>query len=248
MLNYSEATKQGLIVYAGKPSTDYGIVVSEAPAFDKPRRKTTVFNVPGRSGSIVVQEDAWEDTVRSYHVWLTKDAKKDLTASVNAISEWLYSASGYQRLEDSFEPDTFRLAYYNGGQEFATRLMQAGEATISFTCRPERFYKNAYDEAIDITSGITIINPTPFKAKPIIIIVTSGTQTVDLYVHGHHMTAEVTNVLYIDSDTMNAYDYLNNNMNANVSGEFPVLDPGSNGITISGSVNMVQLVPRFYTI
>ena len=35
--------KRGLIVYGGGASSDYGIVVSEAPSFDKPQRKSSVF-------------------------------------------------------------------------------------------------------------------------------------------------------------------------------------------------------------
>ena len=40
--------KNGLFVYAGEASSDYGMVIAEAPAFERGKRKTTVYNVPGR--------------------------------------------------------------------------------------------------------------------------------------------------------------------------------------------------------
>ena len=70
--------KQGLIVYGGESSADYGMVVSEAPAFEAPTRKTTVYNVAGRNGAVIFQEDAWEDVMRAYKVWLAFDNDKEI--------------------------------------------------------------------------------------------------------------------------------------------------------------------------
>jgi phage-related protein len=149
------------------------MVVSEAPSFERPSRKQTVYKVPGRNGAVIVQQDAWEDVGRSYKVWLTKDKDKDLVQYVNAVEAWLNSQNGYQRLEDSFEPDVFRLAYYSGGEGVSNILMQAGEATLRFTCRPERFLKEG-EHAIVITDGSKIFNPTQFKSRPFIRIEGDG--------------------------------------------------------------------------
>ena len=69
----SLTNRQGRISYGGENSDGYGMVVSEAPAFDKPTRKQNVYTVPGRNGAIVHQEDAWNDVVRSYKVWIDED-------------------------------------------------------------------------------------------------------------------------------------------------------------------------------
>ena len=60
--------RRGLLVYGGEASSNYGMVIAEAPSFDKPTRKNTVYNVPGRNGAIIFQEDAFEDITRSYRV------------------------------------------------------------------------------------------------------------------------------------------------------------------------------------
>ena len=239
--------KQGLIVYGGEASSDFGMVVAQAPSFDKPSRKMTTYTVPGRNGAVLFQQDAFDDVTRSYQVWLTLDAEQNLTESVNAISAWLNSKTGYQRLEDSFEPETFRLAYYKGGQNVENHLMQYGETTIQFICRPERFYKNAEDP-IEVTSGDSLYNPTRFKSKPLIHIETASTQTVTVSINGHTITANVDDYINIDCERMNAYRQEGENKNTDISGEFPTIDPGANGIVITGTVSEVTITPRYFTV
>ena len=245
---FDDATnKQGLIVYGGEASSDFGMVVAQAPSFDKPSRKMTTYTVPGRNGAVLFQQDAYDDVTRSYQVWLTHDAEENLTESVNAFSAWLNSKTGYQRLEDSFEPETFRLAYYKGGQNVENHLMQYGETTIQFICRPERFYKSAEDP-IEVTNGDSLYNPTKFKSKPLIHIETASEQTVTVSINGHTITAEVDDYINIDCERMNAYRQAGENKNTDISGEFPTIDPGANGIVITGTVTKVTITPRYFVI
>ena len=242
---FNGTNRQGLIVYGGEASDDYGIVVSEAPVFDKPVRKTEVFNVPGRNGSILFQQSAFEDVTRTYKVWVS-EGNDNLTTKVNAISAWLFSKTGYQRLEDSFEPDVFRLAYYSGGNEFANQLLMAAEADLSFTCRPERFYKDGENE-ITVSNGDKIFNVTRFASKPLIHI--EGTGTVTVSIAGTTITAkDLVDYINIDCDRMDAYRLTSENRNDKISGTFPTIVPGQNTIGITGSVTKVTIVPRYFTI
>jgi len=239
--------KQGLIVYGGESSADYGMVVSEAPAFERAVRKQTVINVPGRSGSIIYQDDAWEDVMRSYNVWAAADVD-DLEEKVNAFEAALNSQNGYVRLEDSFEPDFYRLAYYAGGDGFSNNMTQYGEATINFTCRAERFYK-AGEFPVAVTDGMYLANPTKFTSKPLIYIEGSGTVTVDI--GGNTISAELDDYITIDCETMNAYrDNWGTieNKNDKISGSFPQIAPGMNMVGITGTVTKVEVTPRYFTV
>ena len=113
---------QGVIVYGGVDSSNYGIVVGESPAFERPNRKQTIIQVPGRNGSVLFQENAWEDVTRTYSVWLDEDIanNKTLADKVDKYEAALNSLNGYQELTDNFEPDVYRLAYYSGGDSFST--------------------------------------------------------------------------------------------------------------------------------
>lgn len=237
--------RRGLIVYGGEASSDYGMVVAEAPSFERPTRKQSVYTVPGRNGAVVFQQDAWEDVVRSYQVWLADDAEKDLVDQVDAFEAWLNSQKGYQRLEDSFEPDVFRLAYYSGGIGVSNHLTQYGEATLSFTCRPERFYKSG-EQPVTVVNGDKINNPTRFAAKPLIHIEGSGTVTITC--GGKTMSASVTDYINIDCEQMNAYRLPAENKNSQISGSFPVIEPGINIVGITGTVSLCTITPRYFTI
>ena len=237
--------KQGLIVYGGESSTDYGMVVSEAPSFERPARKQTVYTVPGRNGAVVFQQDAWDDVSRSYKVWLADDPNKDLVDQVDAIEAWLNSQDGYQRLEDNFEPDIFRLAYFSGGIGFTNSLMQIGEASLKFTCRPERFYKEG-EFPITVINGSKINNSTRFASKPLIHIEGSGSVTVSI--EGVSIVASMTDYINIDCETMNAYRLPAENKNADISGTFPTIKPGVNSIGITGTVTNCTITPRYFTI
>ena len=247
MINYNTLTnRQGLIVWGGEASADFGMVIAEAPAFDKAVKRTDVYTVPGRNGSILFQDGSFEDVTRSYKVWIA-ERTANLADRVNALTAWLYSKSGYTRLEDNFEPDVYRLAYYSGNNDISNELTQYGETTLTFTCRPERFYKSGED-AISVTNGDTLTNLTRFTSKPIIHIEASG--TVNVTINGVTITATVTDYINIDCETMNAYRLTAENMNDKITGAFPVIVPGTNavGITVTGTLTAVTITPRYFTI
>lgn len=245
---FNQATdKQGLLVFNGEASRDYGIVVAEAPTFERPVRKQQVFTVPGRNGAVVFQQDAWEDVPRVYKVWLAQSGVLPLNQSVDAFMGWLNSSTGYQRLEDSFEPEVFRLGYYSGGNDFTNEMTQYGESELTFTCRPERFYKSG-EEAITVTDGLQWINPTRFTAKPLIKIEVASSTTIAFTIEGVGFTVQVADYIYIDCEKMNAYRLPTENKNDKVSGDFPVLIPGQNTFHVTGTVSKVTVTPRTYTI
>ena len=236
--------RRGLIVYGGEASSDYGIVVSEVPSFDKPTKRIEAVSVPGRNGSILFQDGSFDDITRSYEVWVDED-DNNLVEKISAVSAWLLSNNGYQRLEDSFEPDFYRLAYYVGGENFSNELMTYGSSTLSFICRPERFLKSGELE-ISVSNGDKINNPTRFSSKPLIHIEGSGPVSISL--GGKTMSATVADYINIDCDKMNAYRLPSENKNSVISGTFPTIEPGINTVGTTGTVTKVTIVPRYFTI
>lgn len=238
--------KQGLIVYNGESSADYGMVISEAPTFEKPQRKQTAFTVPGRNGAVIFQEDAWEDVTRSYKVWLSKSGRENLADVVTSFSAWLNSQKGYLRLEDNFEPDVFRLAYYSGGNDISNELMQYGETTLTFTCRPERFLKSA-EAPVSVSNGSKLYNPCRFTSKPLLHVEGSGAVTIAIGGNTISITGLV-DYINIDCETMNAYRLTTENKNSMISGSFPQILAGNNIVGVTGTVTKLEITPRYYTI
>lgn len=242
----SATNTQGVIVYGGESSSDYGMVVAEAPAYERPKRKETIYTVPGRNGVIVFQDDAWEDVPRNYRVWLAEDPNSSLVEKVDAFEAWLNSQRGYIRLEDNFEPDVYRLAYYSGGDGFTNNLTQYGEATLNFTCRPERFLKSGENPVYVTSPGSSMTNPTKYASKPLILIQGQGTCSVTI----NDKTITATNLqdyIYIDCERMDAYRLETENRNGNISGDFPTIAPGDNTVSVSNGT-FATITPRYFTI
>lgn len=239
---------QGVIVYGGVDSSNYGIVVGESPAFERPNRKQTIVQVPGRNGSVLFQENAWEDVTRTYNVWLDEDIanNKSLADKVNEYQAALNSLTGYQMLTDNFEPDVYRLAYYSGGDQFTNEMTQYGRANLRFVCRPERFLVSGAS-AVEVDDGDTLTNPTPFASKPLIHIEASN-ETISVSIGGKTITAEVTDYINIDCERMNAYRLPVENRNDKISGTFPTIPSGSNTIGITGNYTKVEITTNYFTI
>lgn len=240
------------ITYGEWNSSNYGIVVGAAPSYDKPRRKIQRFDVPGRNGAVLYQQDAWEDTTRSYKIWIDEAVEESgggfsgtLTDRIYAAVEKLYATKGYTYLTDTFEPDIKRLAYYSGGNDVSNELMAYGESTLTFTCRPERFYKD-YLTTHSFSVG-TMTNPTQYTAKPLIHIKGSG--TVTLTMGGNTISIDLSNHtdIMLDCETMDAY-WGTTNLNSIVSGDFPVLKPGSNSVSKTGSTSKLEIAERYFTL
>ena len=124
-------------------------------------------------------------------------------------------------------------------------MTQYGEATINFTCRPERFLKTGEQE-ITVINNQKIVNQTRFTAKPLIHIEGSGTVTVAI--GGNTISASITDYINIDCETMNAYRLAAENKNSDISGSFPKIIPGENTVGITGTTTKVTIVPRYFTI
>ena len=237
--------RDGFFVFGGENSKDFGVVIAEAPTFNHAQRKGAAFDVPGRNGAIIRQQKAWNNVPQAYKIWIAAEHDYELPEKAAALAAWLNSLEGYQRLEDSFMPGVYRLAYYNGGQEITNNFMQYGEATISFNCRPEYFQKDG-EQPRPLTSGEPIYNPTRFDAAPLLHIEGSGTISVTL--GAATITAQVTDYINIDCERLNAYRLPAENMNDKVWGTFPTLKPGVNAVTITGLVDAATITPRFFNI
>lgn len=233
----------GVIIFNNKSSADCRIQVAHPPGYAYPERDYTITHIPGRNGDIIQDNGCYKNVERTYEV--SFDApNEDFATYANAVSAWLHSTTGYARLEDSYEPNYYRMATYQESNIFENLYNQAGTATIVFECKPQRFLKTG-DNAIAIQNSLTIMNPTGFEAYPLFKV--TGTSGV-LTVNGNSITfASINDFVMLDCELQDAYKE-NINKNSTISGTFPVLKPGSNTISWTGGISSVTMKPRWWTI
>lgn len=236
----------GEIIYNYKSSKEFGLEVETFPEYQTPKRSYEKIQIPGRNGDLLIDNGRWENVNRAYSVSIgSYDRSYDEMA--NKVSEWLHSTISYARLEDSYEPEYYRLAVYLGEFSMTNILNHGGKGTIEFDCKPQRFLKNG-DYPINIDSTTIIHNPTSFESLPIIKVYGTGSGT--LIVGGYTVSiSEIGNQIIIDSEIQDAYlNAVNKNPMIKVPNGFPKLGIGKTSISFSGGISKVEVIPKWYTL
>ncbi len=240
-----ERLDPGNIIFGGLPIADIGeVIVRAAVTTTAPARKVEVVDVPGRSGSIVIPQNAWSNATREYSIFFVGETYGDYEKAVTAINAWLHRKSGYQRLEDTFAPEIFRNAFVNTDISVENVMNAHGSATLSFNCKPQRFLKTG-EKSIAVVNGGNLRNPTGFPALPEIIVTGTGSGTLTI---GEY-SCSILNIdgeIHLDSESGNAYDSAGNRNTDTSIAHYPELKPGDNKVTFSGGVTGVTIIPHLW--
>lgn len=234
-----------MIVWGGKSSDDIRVVVERYPTLSRPVRKQEIVQVPGRNGDLIFQQDVFENYIQPYDIYISAEVPR-LPLVARKVAAWLYAPKGYQRLEDGYEPDFYRMAYYSGPTDIENIMNRFGRATIEFSCKPQRFSRTGEWPVLYEAPGI-LFNPFQFSAEPLIKV--SGNGKGALQIGGYQMDILTLNgTITLDSQTQNAYQNTQNKNGAIRAPEFPKLDPGENEIAWTGGIQRVEIIPRWWTL
>ena len=240
-----------MIVFNGVCSDDVGIVVEHYPKIVFPERKITVFEIPGRNGDQIIDQEVYSNYEQSYEVFFDVKDRGGLPAMMPQIASWLLSGTGYQRLEDSYFPEFYRWAYVKNAGEFLSYFNEYGRGTLTFNCQPEKYYKYGEKE-ITVVSGQTLYNPTSFRSYPIYDLSSLGnaSATIKLTENGVTRTVNtVTGVRKIDVKNHFAGDGGSNN--SNFTDDFDKLRLGKETtIVLENAQNSstIKITPNWWTI
>lgn len=236
----------GIIIFNGHSSKDCHIQVEQPPGYDFPERDYESVHIPGRNGDLIIDNGAYKNVNREYEISIG-DLDKKFPFMANAISVWLHSATGYARLEDSYEPEYYRMAMYTEEGNIENLLFHGAKVTITFNCKPQRFLKSGDKTKIFKKSGV-IKNPTAFESLPIITVKGSGDGTVDIGKYKVQIK-NINSSIVINSDVQDAYSgQTNRNLDVTLNNGFPILEPGNNTISFSGGVTSLEVIPKWWTL
>ena len=233
------------LTFAGKSSLDFGVRISGEGTFNTPRRKYHEEKIAGKNGTLIIDEHAFENIEVTYPAFLITD----LPQRVRDFANYMSSFAGYQRLEDTYHPDVYRLAQYSEGLEVSTSgyMNREGQFDIIFNCKPQRFLKSG-ELPVTFNSNGKIMNHTRFEARPLLRVYGSGAGTVGIGRYTITITA-IDSYIDIDCELMDAYKG-GTNCNANVSfnADTFALPSGESGVTFTGNITKVIITPRTYII
>ncbi len=162
------------LTFDGENSGDYGIYITGAGTFNAPQRDVELVTIPGRNGSFALDHGRFENIEVTYPAGLYGSDETDFADKIAEARAWLCSKSGYVRLQDEYNPNEYRLAVYKSGLEVSPALLKAGEFDLVFECMPQRFLTSGETAETIASSGDTLTNPTPFNARPLLMVTGYG--------------------------------------------------------------------------
>lgn len=249
--------------FDGESAAAHGLIVSGSGTFNAAERDVEMVSIPGRSGDLIVDKGRYKNIPVSYPASIYTD----FAANAEACRAWLGSKTGYCRLEDDYDPDHFRMARFKGPLSFTPGFLnRTAECTIQFDCKPQRFLKSG-ERPVTVADGSQLRNPTAFPASPLLIVTCTAASAI-LYVkdaQGNSVSfvIDVADIpeqitLYLDSESGEVYSFHPESgtkqdragRGASPIGS-PILRPGINIFdfwTIEGSIDAVQIVPRWWTL
>lgn len=235
-----------MIFWAGRSSDDVHVVVERYPSVELAGRKLDTQSVPGRNGDLLFPQNAYQNYVQSYEIYVSAERIR-LPRAMREVANWLCGPTGYQKLEDSYDVETYRRAYFAGPLDVESVLHRFGRATIEFNCQPQRFLRVG-NLAVQAAQGQALLNPTAFAALPLITVTGTGAGTLTVGGVTVTINSMPRGVIVLDSDTQNAY-YGAFNLNSTISApEFPTLPAGESVVRWTGGITSVEIIPRWWTL
>lgn len=217
----------------GRSCADYGIFVINEPTIIKPQEKVTFIDVPKRNGALTISENAFNDIMLDVNCGI-KDIDK-----VEEISAYL---NGGGQLEF---PTMWKDMHFTGrvinsiNFDKVMRGRTNRTFTVSFRLNPF-LYDNSKTSVRLVNPTTSLMNKGSVDAIPVIRV--SGSGDINLMVNGEIINLiGISGVIVIDSVMSEAYDGNRNLINSKMSGEFPMLQTGMNGISWTGNVSSVTV-------
>ena len=156
------------LIFGSINSADYGIYITGEAVYNAPERAVEMIAIPGRNGALALDQGRWENIEVSYPAGCFGDDQSDFATSISNFRNAVCSQIGYQRLTDTYNPNEYRLGVYADGLDVKPKSMnRAGEFTISFDCKPQRFLTSGETETT-VSSGDTLTNPTEYESSPLL--------------------------------------------------------------------------------
>lgn len=166
------------LVFGGVDSADYGIYITGEGVYNAPERAVELVSIPGRNGDFALDMGHYENIEIIYPAGSFADTQTNFADNFAAFRNAVASLTGYQRLEDAYHPNEYRMALFiNGFEVEPVRDGTAAQFELKFNAKPQRWLTSG-ETAITVNDGDTVTNPTGVPAKPTLQI--KGTGNVNI--------------------------------------------------------------------
>ncbi|MDE6763725.1 MAG: hypothetical protein K2J73_08615 [Oscillospiraceae bacterium] len=117
---------------------DFGVYIKKCNSYDSGARNVTEINVPGRNGTIIIDNGNYENSKLTYECRLLPVESKysGFDEQTVAIKAWLYADVGnYHSLTDTYGAS--KMAAFTSSLKFVEVIKGALDVSITFSCKPK---------------------------------------------------------------------------------------------------------------
>ena len=229
------------MIFNGKDFAEFSAQVTKSTFLKGAEADVTTFSVLGRNGVLVSNNNRFKPVAMTTELAV----KGDMQANMEAMRNFLSSCTGMCRYEESQTPNEYRMAMLSKAFNPDRYDHLNGTVKLEFTAQPERWLKSG-EIPIRLSASGTIFNPTLHEARPLIKVTGTGSFgigniTVTVSAHSYAYIMIDCDAMLVYSGAYRAGEYV-----TMTNHEYPVFNPGTNGVTLSGVT--LEIVPRWYTI
>lgn len=225
----------GWFKFKGKNSKDFGIQIFSVPQRVRPARRVEEIEIPGRSGTLTMDEDAYD----AYTISMQCSTRG--SDRLDEVIAWL---DGAGELILSTEPDKVYQASIYNKIPISDVIYLYNSFLLQFKVQPYKYSVNAFGDRLELTKATKVLNPGTVYSQPIITVYGSGDITLTINDMDFPLYGVDGNIT-IDSEMMEVFkgDTAQNSKYGGV--DFPKLEAGENSIRWTGNVEKVEIHPKW---
>ena len=236
--------------YNGRKSSEFGLRIENDISFTSPEADVEFVEVLGKDGELAIDNKRLKGFDFPVPVRLYAPVGKTVDQVATEISYWLKADIGWKPFYFSGSPDYEYVAMCYQSFSITENLKRNGRAVITFKMKPYKFLKG--QGTLTLTNGQTLTNEGFRASQPLIRV--DGTGDITLQNNGKDWLklTDVVNYIKVDSEAMSVYREIGNpmfpKMYSTLKPMFPILEVGDNTITWEGTVEKVEIEPRWESI
>ncbi|MDA2638599.1 phage tail family protein [Bacillus cereus] len=214
-------------------ASSYGLGLVGRPVIPTAKQKVEHIEIPGRHGSFT-KKGAYENV--SFKVKFNMLERENIKPFIRRAKPWLLQGKTLFFTDD----EVYRKIKHVEMGDITTEMEEYGEFGVDFTLDP---FEYTEDVNLKLTKPGVIYNPGTMESDPKFWIVGNGTFRITINDVSFQIK-DVNGSVVIDSEVLEAYtDTIS--MNHKMVGQFPILGVGENKIEWSGTIQFMEIRPRW---
>jgi len=223
------------LIFNNKNSySDLGLVFKESISIPISNENVREVKVEGRSGTLTEKLGTYDD--KHIEVNFTSIPNSNLYSTISELILWSNKIIN-NKLYFHWNLTEYYLVKYVVTDNIKTNLNLYGEFKVTFVCEPFK-YGNEIIRTIS-TNNFSFDYLGSIEAEPVIKVYGSGNITLTINTKNVILTG-VNSYITIDSKLKDCYKDTTLT-NSQMSGEFPLIKPGSNIISWIGTVGKIEV-------